>query len=142
MRRKKLYRLRLPQPAHAMNMTPLIDVLLVLIVMMIITVPLATHSLEVPLPSGRAELAILDRNTVGIRSDDTLLWNGQALDRRSLGYQLVATAEQGAASSVRFEPDANASYDRSAKTIALIKDAGIERFAFVGNERYRNFDAP
>ena len=53
----------------------------------------------------------------------------------------ATTVETAPNAVLRFEPDARASYDASAKTIALIKDSGVERFAFVGNEKYRAFAA-
>ena len=129
------------RPIGEINTTPLIDVMLVLLVMIIITIPLATHSLDVPLPTGTPTADIRDTNTVSIDEGDRLTWNGTVLDRDQLGAQLAAAASATPAPTIRFEPSANASYDASAKTIALIKDAGVESFAFVGNERYRNLDA-
>ncbi len=128
------------RPMGEMNTTPLIDVLLVLIVMIIITVPIATHSFEVPLPGGPAKFEIRDANTVTIDARDRLYWNGQNVTRQDLLDQLAASTKLPEEPTLRFEPDARASYDRSAKTIALIKDSGVTRFAFVGNHRYREFD--
>lgn len=123
-----------------MNMTPLIDVLLVLIVMLILTVPIMTHNLEVPLPSEKpGPYEVQDHNAIAIDADDRLFWNGQPLTRAQLADQLSTAAKMPEPTQVRFAPDANASYDRSAKTIALIKDSGIEKLAFVGNEQYRIF---
>jgi biopolymer transport protein ExbD len=141
MRRRKLYFTRLPKATTGeMNMTPLIDVLLVLIVMLILTVPVMTHTTQIDLPRpAPARLAIADRNAVTIDAQDRLYWNGQPVTRETLGAQLVAAAARPDAPEVRFEPAATASYDRSAKTIALIKDSGVEKFGFVGNEQYGTF---
>ncbi|MXP30807.1 biopolymer transporter ExbD [Erythrobacter jejuensis] len=123
-----------------MNMTPFIDVLLVLIVMLLLSIPIATHNLEVPLPGkGLVKFAVQAQNSVTIDRSDRLFWNGNKLSRDDLGAQLTAAAGLEDQPVIRFEPEALASYDRSAKTIALIKDSGIEKFAFVGNERYREF---
>lgn len=130
-----------PRPMSEMNITPLIDVMLVLLIMFIMVVPIATHSLLVPLPNGKGEFDTLPVNTVQIDSADRLYWNGRRLDRQQLLNQLAEAAKMPEQPLVRFEPDSFASYDRSSTTIALIKDAGIERFAFVGNERHRNFGA-
>ncbi|MEZ5681151.1 MAG: biopolymer transporter ExbD [Erythrobacter sp.] len=130
-----------PRPMSEMNITPLIDVMLVLLIMFIMVIPIATHSLLVPLPNGEGEFETLGINTVHIDAADRLYWNGNALDRQQLLNQLADAASLPEQPVVRFEPDARASYDRSAKTIALIKDSGIERFAFVGNEKYRSFGA-
>lgn len=142
MRRKNPYRPLPPASTGELNMTPLIDVLLVLLVMILLTMPLTTHSLKVPLPAGDAPFAVTQHNTVSITDGDALLWNGNTVTGDDLYRQLAAAAKLKDPATVRFEPDANASYERSARTIALIKDAGIERFAFVGNERHRSFSAP
>lgn len=135
------YRAISPQPMSQMNITPLIDVMLVLLIMFIIVIPLATHALLVPLPNGGATFAIERTNTVHIDAADRLYWNGQPLDRQTLLNQLAATTDTNPQPGLRFEPDARASYDASAKTIALIKDAGVERFAFVGNAQHGEFPA-
>ena len=139
----------MPYPSHAlapagrpmgdMNITPLIDVMLVLLIMFIMVIPIATHALQVPLPTGRATEEIRDINVVTIDAQDRLYWNGAELDRQELLNQLAAAAALPDEPVLRFEPDARASYETSARTIALIKDSGVERFAFTGNEKYRQF---
>ncbi|MBY6127234.1 biopolymer transporter ExbD [Qipengyuania aquimaris] len=123
-----------------MNVTPFIDVLLVLLIMFIMVIPIATHSLLIPLPNGEGTEDVLETNVVHIDSSDRLYWNGTQMDRQALLNQLATAAAQENQPLVRFEPDALASYQTSAQTIALIKDADIEKFAFVGNHKYRNFD--
>lgn len=122
-----------------MNVTPFIDVLLVLLIMFIMVIPIATHALLIPLPDGRGKFEVRDTNVVHIDRNDALYWNGNALDRQELLNQLVTAAEADPQPTLRFEPDARASYATSARTIALIKDSGTENFAFVGNERYKDF---
>ncbi|WP_246449762.1 ExbD/TolR family protein [Qipengyuania soli] len=129
------------RPMSELNITPLIDVMLVLLIMFIMVIPIATHSLLIPLPNGPGRFEILEVNTVHIDVSDRVFWNGLELDRQELLNQLASAAKNTDQPLVRFEPDARASYDKSAKTIALIKDSGVRRFAFIGNERYRNFDA-
>ncbi|MFN2099166.1 ExbD/TolR family protein [Altererythrobacter sp. MF3-039] len=124
-----------------MNTTPLIDVLLVLIIMIIITIPILTHSLKVPLPTGPGGKAIEAVNTVSIDRQDRLYWNGEVLGRQELLNQLASSANHPDDVLIHFEPDPDASYDASARTIALIKDSGIETFAFVGNHKYREFES-
>lgn len=100
------------RPIGEINTTPLIDVLLVLIVMLIIVIPVATHSLEVPLPNGEGRFEIRDENTVHIDARDRLFWNGQPLDRQELLNQLASAAKRHDPPTIRFDPDSNASYDR------------------------------
>lgn len=142
MYRRKLYFTRLPKlTTGEMNMTPLIDVLLVLIVMLVLTVPVMTHSVQVDLPAkGGSTLPIVRSNALTIDPQDRLYWNGTAVSWDQLGRQLASFGEAKDQAELTFEPAAGASYDRSAKTIALIKDAGVERFGFSGNEMYRSFD--
>jgi len=129
------------QPAmfSDMNVTPFIDVLLVLLVMFILVIPIATHSLQVPLPTDGGREEILDINVVNIDRNDQLYWNGARMDRQQLLNQLASAAELKQQPVVQFDPDALASYETSARTVALIKDAGIKHFAFVGNHEHRNF---
>ena len=129
------------QPMSDMNITPLIDVMLVLLIMFIIVIPIATHALAIPLPNGKGLFRTEAINTVHIDARDRLYWNGQSLDRQQLLNQLAGAAALTDQPQIRFDPDPRASYNRSARTIALIKDSGIEKFAFVGNERYRTFGA-
>ncbi|WP_369026555.1 ExbD/TolR family protein [Qipengyuania sp. RANM35] len=124
-----------------LNITPLIDVMLVLLIMFIMVIPIATHSLLIPLPNAPGRFEILEVNTVHIDESDRVFWNGLELDRQELLNQLASAAKNTDQPLVRFEPDARASYDKSARTLALIKDSGVRRFAFIGNERYRNFYA-
>ena len=124
-----------------MNVTPFIDVLLVLLIMFIMVIPMATHALLIPLPTDKPSLEIRAENIVRIDAADQLYWNGQQLDRQGLLNQLAGAAAMEPEPLVRFEPDAKASYQTSARTIALIKDSGVDSFAFTGNYRYRNFDA-
>ncbi len=127
------------QPMSNMNVTPFIDVLLVLLIMLILAVPLATHSLVFPLPTGPGEKPILETNSVVIDAQDHLYWNGEVLGRQELLNQLASAAKDPREPVLRFEPDALASYDTSAKTLALIKDAGIKNFAFSGNHLHKDF---
>ncbi len=127
-----------------MNVTPFIDVLLVLLIMLILAVPVNVHQTTVDLPGDSddtATLPVLAENTVYITAEDELLWNGSPVTREQLSAQ-VAAASVGELEDqplLRFEPNGQASYDASARTITLIKDSGAQRFAFVGNQRYRNF---
>lgn len=122
-----------------MNVTPFIDVLLVLLIMFIMVIPIATHALLVPVPTGTPPFEMRQENIVGIDSEDRLFWNGQNLSREGLLNQLSGAAAMENQPVIRFEPDALASYETSARTIALIKDSGVEKFAFVGNHKFRTF---
>ncbi|MEO0698345.1 MAG: biopolymer transporter ExbD [Pseudomonadota bacterium] len=130
-----------PAPMGEMNVTPFIDVLLVLLIMIIMAVPIKVHETRVDLPTTPCtECAIGETNAVVIDASDQLFWNGTAVTPDQLRVQIERAVAASPEPTLRFEPDALASYDRAAKTIALIKEAGAAKFAFVGNGRYKDFD--
>ncbi|WP_337661237.1 ExbD/TolR family protein [Erythrobacter sp. Alg231-14] len=129
-----------PQPG--MNVTPFIDVLLVLLVMMILAIPIQTHQTTVDLPDGtqRSIHPVLAENTVFIDASDQIFWNGSSVTNDQLRAQITAASAMEEEPLLRFEPAGLASYNASAQAITLIKESGATRFAFVGNERYRALD--
>ena len=76
-----------------------------------------------------------------MQQDGAVLWNGESVSRQQLDARLAAAAAQPEMPLIRFEPEANASYDASVQVINAVADAHLDKFAFVGNERYREFDA-
>lgn len=129
-----------PLPMGDMNVTPFIDVLLVLLIMIIMAVPIKEHVTKVDLPVAPClECGLSDINMVAIRADDQLLWNGTPVTSEQLRVQIEKALAMDPETSLRFEPDALASYDASARTIALIKESGATKFAFAGNHRYKDF---
>ena len=126
-------------PVSSMNMTPLIDVLLVLLVMFIITIPIATHSVEVELPIGGDFAPDPVINKVVISEGDAILWNGDQVTEAELNGLLVATKRMIPEPQLQFEPEAQARYETSAQVLRQIKLSGVTNFGFVGNERYRQF---
>jgi biopolymer transport protein ExbD len=139
--RPNLYSAR-PRPMGEMNVTPFIDVLLVLLIMLILAIPAPVHVTPVDLPSDKPPptLPILKQNTIAIDAADRLSWNGAAVNVSELRAQIAAASAMERQPLLRFAPDALASYDTASRTIALIKDEGAESFAFIGNEKYREFD--
>lgn len=138
--RPNLYAPR-PRPMGEMNVTPFIDVLLVLLIMLILAIPAPVHVTPVDLPSPRKEpiLPVLEQNTIRIDSADRVSWNGTAVTPDILRVQVAAASTRPDTTQLRFAPDAYASYDTAARTIALIREEGAKGFAFVGNEQHRDF---
>lgn len=135
---------RLPEPMSQLNITPLIDVMLVLLVMVILSVPVAVHRIDVDLPNGtgcEGACPVYDEVSLVVLRNDAVLWNGEPVSSSELDTRLARAAAQTEAPLIRFEPEANAGYDASVRVINAVADARLDRFAFVGNERYREWDA-
>ena len=131
-------------PMMEMNMTPLIDVLLVLLIMFIITIPVATHAVNIDLPQPNPNPPPEDqidpiKNKIVLTQTDEILWNGDTLSEAELIRNLNLTREIVPEPELQFEPEALASYELSARVLNVIKASGVTKFGFVGNERYRTF---
>lgn len=127
-------------PVLEMNTTPLIDVMLVLIIMLIITIPPQTHKIAIDLP-GKPVVEIVNpvRNVLVIEKGGAALWNGKAISDASLQATLVAVGRMGVAPELHFRPDSEARYERVDEVLAMTKRANVTKMGFVGNERYAAF---
>ena len=129
-------------PMIEMNMTPLIDVLLVLLIMFIITIPVATHAVNIDLPQPSPPTEdLIDpvTNKIVLTNTNQVLWNGEPISQGQLVGNLQETLTFSVEPELQFEPEPNASYDLAAKTLEIIKASGVTKFGFVGNEQYRSF---
>ena len=133
------------EPMIDMNMTPLIDVLLVLLIMFIITIPVATHSVDIdlPVPSDNPNTPEVDpiKNKLVLTQDGQILWNATPIDQNQLVSNLQESLRFEVEPELQFEPEALASYDLSVKVLNIIKGSGVTKFGFVGNEKYRVFES-
>ena len=131
------------EPMMEMNTTPLIDVMLVLLIMFIITIPVATHAVNIDLPvaSPPNQDQQIDpvKNKVVLSNSDQILWNGQPTTDGQLVTLLQQTTQMNPEPELQFQPEAAASYDLSAKVLNIIKSSGVTKFGFVGNEMYSEF---
>jgi len=127
-------------PMSEMNTTPLIDVMLVLLIMFIITVPMQSHQVEMQLPNGPPPTVTIQRlkNDLRMTASGQLSWNGQAITDRELVSALGAVAEMQDQPEVHFRPDAAARYERVDQILSIAAKSGATHFGFAGNEQYRS----
>lgn len=130
-------------PMMEMNMTPLIDVLLVLLIMFIISIPVATHALNINLPSGDPppQNIVIEpiKNKLFITETNQILWNATPLAVGDLSNTLQAMNQIEPTPQLQFEPEPGANYDFTVKVLNIVKENNVKNFGFVGNERYRAF---
>lgn len=130
------------EPMMDLNMTPLIDVLLVLIIMFIITIPVQTHAVKVDLPvqNNKNQQQIIDpqKNKITIDPAGVVAWNGVPVNDPTLSNYLEQSAKLNPEPELHFQPDAQARYEVVDKTLAVIKHSSITKLGFIGNEQYYN----
>ncbi len=127
------------EPMMEMNTTPLIDVMLVLLIMFIITIPVQTHAVKVDLPQNNPQNPQTiepDKNTIGIDPAGVVSWNGTPVDDLTLRQYLDQTTQLNPEPELHFQPDRLARYDVVDRVLAVIKRSGVSKLGFVGNEQY------
>lgn len=131
------------EPMVDLNVTPLIDVMLVLLIMFIITIPIQTHAVKIDLPTNtppdNAQVIDPVKNKLTTDPAGTILWNGSAIDIVTLRQYLDQTKRMTPEPELQFEPDAQTRYVVVDNVLAVIKRSGVTKMGFVGNERYGNF---
>ncbi|MGH6634275.1 ExbD/TolR family protein [Sphingopyxis sp.] len=119
------------------NTTPLIDVMLVMLVMFIITIPPPTHSVDVDLPGEAPPIAkVLDENRVTIDTTDVIRWNNEAVDLAQLGMLVKEAADRSEPAAILLEPEARARYLRVDEAIGAIRRNGGSKLGFPGIQNY------
>ena len=128
------------EPMMEMNTTPLIDVMLVLLIMFIITIPIQTHAVKLDLPVNQQNQPPppIDpvKNVLSINAGDQVLWNGSPVTMTQLRSYLDTTQQMNPIPELHLQPDATARYEVVDKVLAVTKQAHVQKMGFVGNEYY------
>ena len=128
------------EPMMEMNTTPLIDVMLVLLIMFIITIPIQTHAVKVDLPVNdpNAVKPPVDpiKNKIAIDAAGTITWNGAPVNEQLLRQYLDQSAAMTPEPELQFQPDPQSRYEIVDQTLAAIKRSNVTKLGFVGNEQY------
>ena len=125
-------------PMGEMNTTPLIDVMLVLLIMFIITLPVQTHAVMIDLPTPNPDPSPVepDKNKIFISDGGAVLWNGEPITFAVLAQRLEETKLITPTPELQLEPHPQARYIVVDSVLAVIKRSGVGGLGFVGNERY------
>ena len=126
------------EPMMDMNTTPLIDVMLVLLIMFIITIPVQTHAVKIdlPIPTDSQSNVDPEKNKVMIDPAGTITWNGTPVDLAQLAQYLEQTKAMPVEPELQVQPDPYARYIVVDNVMAVIKRSGVGKLGFVGNEQY------
>jgi len=131
------------EPMLDMNVVPLIDILLVLLIMFIITIPVQTHAVKLDLPQNQDQQTPppVDpvKNKVVITASNQILWNGAPVSPQQLRLYLDATQQMDPVPELHLQPEPEARYVLVDEVLAITKRAGVEKMGFVGNEAYATF---
>ena len=120
-------------PMAEINMIPLIDVMLVLLVIFIVTAPLLTDAVKIDLPkaSSSANITKPDNVQLGIKADGQIYWNGDAIDEAGLAAHLGAAAKLEPQPEVHIRAERTAQYERVARVMSAAAKAGLRRIGFI-----------
>ncbi len=131
------------EPMMDVNTTPLIDVMLVLLIMFIITIPIQTHAVKLDLPvnSQNQQRPPIDpvKNKIVVQPNGAILWNGTPVDLVTLRQYLDLTTTMQPTPELHLQPHPEARYEVVNEVLAVTKRANITAMGFVGNEQFANF---
>lgn len=127
---------RHPEPMSAINVTPFIDVLLVLLIMLILTVPIATHKLPIDLPRGSSASVPEEPHKLSIDRRGALYWDGRGIADAELP-ELLASIVDDPQAVLHLQTDEATRYERFDSVLARVKRAGVTRLGFIGNEQMK-----
>jgi biopolymer transport protein ExbD len=131
------------EPMMDINTTPLIDVMLVLLIMFIITIPVQTHAVKIDLPQNTDQNTpppiMPVKNEVSVLPTNQILWNGTPITDTVLRQYLDQTQTMNPVPELHLRPDPQSRYERVDQVLAITKRAHVTKMGFIGNEAYAGF---
>jgi biopolymer transport protein ExbD len=131
------------EPMMDINTTPLIDVMLVLLIMFIITIPIQTHAVKLDLPQDNPNQTPppIDpvKNKIVVTRAGQILWNGGPVNPVQLRQYLDITTTMTPVPELHLQPESEARYELVDEVLAITKQAKVTAMGFVGNEAYATF---
>ena len=128
------------EPMMDINMTPLIDVMLVLLILFIITIPIQTHAVKMnmPIPSNAQPKEPRPPIRIDVDFDGTIGWNGVAVTPSELQARLAEVAREPDQQEVHLRPNKLVTYKHVAMVMASAQRLGVTKIGLVGNEQFMN----
>ena len=129
-----------PEVMIDMNTTPLIDVMLVLLIMLIITIPAQLHSvnLDMPQPSNAAKKIEPMVIKIDVDAASVIHWNGKSVDRSELASLLAEAASQRPQPELHIRSHGKAKYEATAAVMASAQRLGLSKLGILGSEQFAN----
>ncbi len=126
------------EPMMDINMTPLIDVMLVLLIMFIITIPVMTHAVKLDMPRATNAPSLSEPVVINLEIDfdGTVLWNGTAVTVEALEGYFRREAAEDPQPELHIRPNKRVDYDVVARVLAAAQRNGMRKIGFVGNEQF------
>lgn len=126
------------EPMVEMNTTPLIDVMLVMLTLLILTLPPQTNAVKLDMPQANQPPPLVIPQTVelGVDFDGTITWNGEAVDRATMDSYLLNAAQQDPQPEIHIDPNRLARYDTVAEVLADAQRLGVTHIGFTGIDQY------
>lgn len=120
-------------PMAEINVVPLVDVMLVLLIIFIITAPLLTHSVKIDLPKAEstANSTRPQHVELAIRTDGSLFWNGESVVMQELDSRFSATVAQSPETELHIRADKLAHYEYVARVMSIAAKSGMARIGFI-----------
>jgi len=122
-----------PGPMADINVTPMVDVMLVLLVIFIITAPLFTHAIKLELPNAQSQPAPEKPETItlAINGEGKLFWNNAAITREDLAARIAVASEKKPQPELQLRADKSTRYEIIAQVMAAAQNGGMTKISFV-----------
>jgi biopolymer transport protein ExbD len=126
------------EPMMDINMTPLIDVMLVLLIMFIITIPVMTHAVKLDMPRATNAPSVSEPVVINLEIDfdGTVFWNGTPVSVDNLDGYFRREAQNDPQPELHIRPNKRVDYDVVARVLAAAQRNGMRKIGFVGNEQF------
>lgn len=127
-----------PELMMDINTTPLIDVMLVLLVMLIITIPIQLHAVDMEMPVGPAPANLIhpEKIQIDIDAQSIVYWQGMPVSANQLDEKMIGVGKLPVQPELHIRPDRSSSYASFTHVLASSRRQGLNKVAIIGNEQF------